>query len=648
MTNDFTTAFFEALENEDDQAALGILSAGAFGNGLDSAPSPRAAEFINNGTWDESKTLLGLVRVDSDSCFGQMPDVPSTTVGGVEQPVYKRFCGKRRDDCDARSHLAQQLPPADQLQGWYLQVSGTRNGVIWDFRFPTQEDGGPISEIAGARLLDAEHRFRMSPGQWRFLFAEWRASKVDTWGTYAPEGSRDPGAGLVVETSRPLLPSVGVEEAKDAESESEATGSNDYNANNNNDLPLSVDTSTLLQHLAALEANQASLAKDLQSTRLQYHEAILRVKQLEANKDSSLLLLNKLRSMEESQAQRGDLSAHLETIETLRFAVEHPQGALQTLKSHVAALRSHLESGGGIECHNIRFGSKTELMQWFRRHDLPVGIFCDAHALLHAIQAPVVHQDEASKNRESQAKTHMPSGLEAAVITSFDTILPSVLVGNMKAQAGGTFDCLKSYLKSQNVWDPPGRQRGVSKRIMDGVTSTQRRAETLLAATTTDPEVCALATGLVGDSAKFITQLVTWLAKQNRELTADTPYSAEEVWDMSLECLEQIFEEIHQARVSVVDAARVSPGLYLWGMLKAWEIQQRYLENSFQDDPALTGIFVRRVLLHGEDISLKTRLDKLDGSLETVEASNKSVRNDLQNVKSSVQSLKTTVNAIKK
>ena len=45
--------------------------------------------------------------------------------------------------------------------------------------------------------------------------------------------------------------------------------------------------------------------------------------------------------MEEAEAQRpnigGDLSEHLETIDTLKFALEHPQGDLQKLKSRVSA-----------------------------------------------------------------------------------------------------------------------------------------------------------------------------------------------------------------------------------------------------------------------------------------------------------------------
>jgi hypothetical protein len=128
---------------------------------------------------------------------------------------------------------------------------------------------------------------------------------------------------------------------------------------------------------------------------------------------------------------------------------------------------------------------------------------------------------------------------------------------------------------------------------------------------------------------------------------ADTPYTSEEVWDMQLECLEQIFEELHQARVAVIDAAHISQGVYLWGMLRAWQIQQRYVSNDFQDDPALTGIFVCRVLLHGQDVSLDDRLSKITNGVKKLEEHDRQVQSDMKQLQRDVKELKTTVKEIK-
>jgi hypothetical protein len=70
---------------------------------------------------------------------------------------------------------------------------------------------------------------------------------------------------------------------------------------------------------------------------------------------------------------------------------------------------------------------------------------------------------------ESQQTVSMTMDLEAAIITSFSTILLSILVGNKKECSGGTFDWLKSYLKDSSVWDPAGCKSGVSSRIREGI-----------------------------------------------------------------------------------------------------------------------------------------------------------------------------------
>jgi len=58
--------------------------------------------------------------------------------------------------------------------------------------------------------------------------------------------------------------------------------------------------------------------------------------------------------------------------------------------------------------------------------------------------------------------------------------------------------------------------------------------------------------------------------------------------------------------------------MYLWGMLEAHKIQERYLENNFQDDPQLTGIMVRAVLMHGQDATIKGRLNSIEEAVEAV------------------------------
>jgi hypothetical protein len=89
-----------------------------------------------------------------------------------------------------------------------------------------------------------------------------------------------------------------------------------------------------------------------------------------------------------------------------------------------------------------------------------------------------------------------------------------------------------------------------------------------------------------------------------------------------------------------VDAARASPGLYVWGMLKAWQVQQRYLSNHFQDDPALTGIFVRRVLLHGNDTTVKQQLAKIPDLQRKIDDHARQTTFDIKRMQETIRGLK--------
>jgi uncharacterized protein YneF (UPF0154 family) len=62
----------------------------------------------------------------------------------------------------------------------------------------------------------------------------------------------------------------------------------------------------------------------------------------------------------------------------------------------------------------------------------------------------------------------------------------------------------------------------------------------------------------------------------------------------------------------VIDAGQHNPGMFMWGFLKAWEIQERYRNNQFKDDPDLTGRLVRRMMVRDGESSLKEKLKLLD------------------------------------
>lgn len=162
------------------------------------------------------------------------------------------------------------------------------------------------------------------------------------------------------------------------------------------------------------------------------------------------------------------------------------------------------------------------------------------------------------------------------------------------------------------MWKPAGVDNGVANQITDGIPLVTERVTEVRDEKTDDKDAYVLSTGLCHDSARFCTELVRFITDQYEDLTHRTLYSPKQIWTMQLECLQVIINELCQARGSVSDAARRRPGYYVWGMLRAWKIQKRYLENHFKNDPALTGLMVRRILLQGHDSSVAEKLKEMD------------------------------------
>ena len=172
------------------------LRSAAFNSGLEHEPSPRALPFFNDGEWESSKTLLPLILVESNACFGLMPPLQVS-----RDLSLSRFCPKPQSGCDIRSHQTAKLQVSRQLPGWYLAGGpGIRQGSILEIRFPLLADGGPFSDRAAFALLDSERTFRMSLGQWRFLHAEWAAQRVES---LLSESSSESPQSLEVTTDLP-------------------------------------------------------------------------------------------------------------------------------------------------------------------------------------------------------------------------------------------------------------------------------------------------------------------------------------------------------------------------------------------------------------------------------------------------------------
>jgi hypothetical protein len=91
-------------------------------------------------------------------------------------------------------------------------------------------------------------------------------------------------------------------------------------------------------------------------------------------------------------------------------------------------------------------------VQWFTDWNGNISIFADAVYIPNAIGDTVVSTQEATQAQEAAKKIALESELEASVRASFNTFLPSIMVGNKKESLGGAYECLNAYIKEFAVW----------------------------------------------------------------------------------------------------------------------------------------------------------------------------------------------------
>ena len=123
----------------------------------------------------------------------------------------------------------------------------------------------------------------------------------------------------------------------------------------------------------------------------------------------------------------------------LKSDLNDPRGAFPIIVSELATISKKLESGGGVNVQGHAFSHYMDSTQWFLYHKGFIAIFVDGVAMLHAMIATMNNTSSNNRAKEASKKTDMGSYIEAAIKVTFTTLLPYILVGNMKEITCGAY-----------------------------------------------------------------------------------------------------------------------------------------------------------------------------------------------------------------
>ena len=227
---------------------------------------------------------------------------------------------------------------------------------------------------------------------------------------------------------------------------------------------------------------------------------------------------------------------------------------------------------------------------------------------------------------KAQRDVKITSDLEARVITSFRTILPSILFGSVTDSSTEPYVLLSAKLKSYKDWHHDDGVSGVSQRILRGVVEVQNRVMFLASTSTTNPQLLRLANGMLIDCINFIQRLICFIDAWWIDLKIGSYFSETLLWEVIVSSIEQIFEDMRTARSPIQDASETDKSVLLWGLMKSHQVMKRYITNDFKKDPALNGILVQKILKSSPAAALASRTLAVERSM----ASNTSAISNLK------------------
>jgi hypothetical protein len=325
------------------------------------------------------------------------------------------------------------------------------------------------------------------------------------------------------------------------------------------------------------------------------------------------------------ELEGGNLKTELIRVQ---LSMYDPAGEVNLIHKQVDALRAATRVGSGVGRHGVTFSHPGDIPSLLRTISGSVGIFHDAASLLHSIGSTSASHKSTLAEMKAQRDVKIYTDLEARVITSFCTNLPSVLYGGATVESVEEYVTLISKLKNHAIWHNDDGVSGVSQRMLRGAVEIQRRVGFLANQITHDPVILRLSLGLwCSNSVSFIQRLVGFIDSIYMEYKASAFFSETRLWELCVSYLEQVFEDLRAARCLIQDASENDMAILLWGILKSHEVMEEYLRHDFKKHPSLNGILVRKILWSSPTTGLTPRIQALEktsgsvaGSLTTIKS----------------------------
>jgi hypothetical protein len=287
----------------------------------------------------------------------------------------------------------------------------------------------------------------------------------------------------------------------------------------------------------------------------------------------------------------------------------------ESLRGDITNLGGKMTQGKGITFYRQSFRSHDSFVTYVTTNHIGLGCAGDAFLLMHGDAVGVVSNEESLAVKKALLDNKLATGLQGLVVSSFTTSIPAAFAPSKSATvavANSTKDILKRSAPKYESWEDEQASGGLRFRLEKAITACRGRVDMAIESSTEmSSQGRELCTRITADSERFANALIDFITRLYPTTKKTSGLSDNVIWELCIELLSYILDEIVKARNGFSDAGEAQPAYFLWGMLQAWEIQQRYLSHNFINDPALNGIFVRRAILRSMDSKVVDQVREL-------------------------------------
>ena len=303
------------------------------------------------------------------------------------------------------------------------------------------------------------------------------------------------------------------------------------------------------------------------------------------------------------------------------------------LKESLSEIRDEI-GAGTVTIDDKTFSSRANLAAFLTEQSVPEGgfaVFIDAMGLLAVSHRQGMNDDmDCLTYQDKMRKSGFDTVEESKVANSFMQAIPAHFGAAPATGALARDSRVLPGVLSFKDWESGNGHIGLMFDITSDIASGKKALQEICQAKLRG-EASSVARQMIADSHTFLKSLLTWITKTYNNTQQRTMASPKEAWALTAHCTRTIFNLLNKARAcGRVHTKENRLEQTVWGMMKAYEVQEALLQLDFDAYPEVS----HALNIHLQDNSVtRSAHSKLNAKVEESEKNIKALLASVESLK---------------